>query len=377
MKTISEEIAKANALLKAGNIKVAIGQTGKMLILRATLPPKPNSVKDKPHQQEIYLGCPATSTGIQQAVSKAKLLRGQLDLGKFVWDDWADARKEKNPSVLELLKQFEENYWAKTEKTQIALESWANCYDEVKKLPDQDQPISIDKIIATIKKTNPDSSVRKKLCVYLAKFARFANLPESDIKKILSFKGSYTSKSVNPRDLPTDKQIMEWRDAISDPGWKWIFGMMACYGLRNHEVFFANLDQFPVIWITEGKTGERYVYPLFPEWAEQWDLRVKILPKGLRFNEDSHIQLGRKITAWFLKKKNQGIFPKNFSAYDLRHCYARRTFEFGLTPEWAAKLMGHSESVHSNTYRAWIDKNTYLKAFHSIIFRENRPLPPT
>ena len=377
MTTISEEIAKANALLKAGNIKVAIGQTGKMLILRATLPPKPNSIKDKAHQQEIYLGCPATSTGIQQAVSKAKLLRGQLDLGKFVWDDWADTRKEKSQSTSDLIKQFEENYWARIEKTQVALETWDNCHDELKKLPDQDQPLSVDKIITTIKKTNPDSSTRKKVCIYLAKFAKFCNLPESDIKKILSFKGNYTSKSVNPRDLPTDKQIMEWRDAIENTGWQWIFGMMACYGLRNHEVFFANLDQFPVVSITEGKTGERYIYPLFPEWAEQWNLRAKILPNRASFDNKSHTELGRTVSNWICYQKTLGIFSKNFSAYDLRHCYARRTFEFGLTPEWAAKLMGHSESVHSNTYRAWIDKNTYLKAFHSIIFRENRPLPPT
>ena len=58
MVDISEEIAKANALLKAGNIKVTIDLSGKMLILRATLPPRPNSVKDKAHQQEVSVGCP-------------------------------------------------------------------------------------------------------------------------------------------------------------------------------------------------------------------------------------------------------------------------------------------------------------------------------
>lgn len=376
MVDISEEIAKANALLKAGNIKVTIDLSGKMLILRATLPPRPNSVKDKAHQQEVSVGCPATPTGLQQAVSKAKLLRGQLDLGKFNWEDWATTRKEKGRSVNEILKDFEDNYWAKTEKTQIAIETWQNCYDELKKLPDKDKPLSLEKIMDRIKQSKPDSSVRKKACIYLAKLAKFANFPESDVKKILSFKGSYSAKSVNPRDLPSDKQIMEWRDSIQKPEWQWIFGMMACYGLRNHEVFFVNLDQYPVAWVTEGKTGERYVYPLFPEWADQWDLKTPILPE-IDSTNTSHVHLGGKISGWVYYQKKIGFFPQNFSAYDLRHCYARRTFEFGLTPEWAAKLMGHTEGVHSTTYRAWIDQNTYLKAFHSIIFRDNRPLPPT
>lgn len=143
---------------------------------------------------------------------------------------------------------------------------------------------------------------------------------------------------------------------------------IACYGLRPHEVFHLDVSEFPVIEVLEEtKTGSRFTYPLYPEWAEQWALNEVKLPN---LGNYSNAKLGAKIAKWVYEHQ----LP--FRAYDLRHCYARRCFEFDIPPDLAAGLMGHSIQVHMETYRAWIAKATYRRAYEKLIHRSDRPLPP-
>ena len=44
------------------------------------------------------------------------------------------------------------------------------------------------------------------------------------------------------RDLPTDELIERIWAKIPNKSWKFVFGLMATYGLRNHEVFFCDLS---------------------------------------------------------------------------------------------------------------------------------------
>lgn len=76
---------------------------------------------------------------------------------------------------------------------------------------------------------------------------------------------SGVSAAVNPRSLPTDAQIVAWRDSLPSGSWRWVVGMLACYGLRGHEVFRLDLVDFPVVRGLVGKTGARFIYPLYPE----------------------------------------------------------------------------------------------------------------
>ncbi len=63
-------------------------------------------------------------------------------------------------------------------------------------------------------------------------------------------------------------------------------------------------------------------------------------------------------------------------AYDLRHCFARRCLEFGYSPEFGAKLMGHSPETHCKVYRRWIDEGTYWAIYQAGVNRGDRPQPP-
>lgn len=94
-----------------------------------------------------------------------------------------------------------------------------------------------------------------------------------------ALRGDYSPKRVSPRDLPTDVEISEWRDRIPHEHWQYAFGLMACYGLRNHELFHIDLEKLktsPVLSLIDdcggGKTGSRRVWACYPEWWDKWHL---------------------------------------------------------------------------------------------------------
>ena len=66
--------------------------------------------------------------------------------------------------------------------------------------------------------------------------------------------------------------------------------------------------------------------------------------------------LNRRFTKWLAKKTNH-----SFQAYDLRHAYGYRTANMNINTASASKFMGHSDSIHSWTYKKAYDKSDALK----------------
>ena len=90
--------------------------------------------------------------------------------------------------------------------------------------------------------------------------------------------GGYGLHLARFRQLPTDDQIRELVERIPNPGWRLAYGLMATYGLRNHEVFFCDCaalapggDQVIRVLPTS-KTGEHQVWPFQPEWIDHFEL---------------------------------------------------------------------------------------------------------
>lgn len=359
---IDKRIAQVNERLRTAKTGVSLDRRGGMLWLRATLPPKPGSIKVKSHQQRLSLGVKATPAGIQHAEQKAKLLGAELNLGKFDWTNWGNDCSQAE-TVKDWVERFEADYWNRRKKTQQSLTTWDTDYSVVLKRLPVEKSLTPELLLAAIAQTDPDSRNRKRTVMVLAKLAKFAGL-DVDFSHLT---GDYSPKRVSPRTLPSDALIQEIRDGIENEGWRFLVGAIACYGLRPHEVFHLDLSEFPIAQVIEGKTGARFTYPLYPEWAERWNLQEVKLPK---IGEHCNAKLGTKIARWFY------VHQLPFRAYDLRHCYARRCFEFGLPPDMAAGLMGHSVQTHIDVYRAWIDQATYRKAYDSLINRVDRPTPP-
>jgi integrase len=153
------------------------------------------------------------------------------------------------------------------------------------------------------------------------------------------------------REIPKDREIEAAMKKIQLPHWRWTFGMCAAYGLRPHEC--ADLQWVEKDWITvdeNTKTGARKVTPCPSEWVALFSLRS--LPRPT--------QAAQNIAKAFndaLDRDGVTIKP-----YNLRHAYALRLMDNGVPPELGARLMGHSLTVHEDTYKRWLGQDRITKA---------------
>lgn len=356
MKKVVEKLNEANSRLKAGRVRVQIQQRGEKLCLQATLPPRPNSIKNVPHQQRIYLDVFTTVAGIQYAEAEAKKVSALLDQHRF---DWQPYLKEPLPVtgqqqyINELVKQFKADKLAQG----ISDRTWRDDYAEVfDKLP-QDSELSSDIIFELVRGTEPNTRTRRRYCLALSALAKFVSF-DIDLSQYV---GNYSPSKVQPRDIPPDELIQQWYLQIHNPAWQWAFGILATYGIRPGELLTLDFDDFPILNITGGKTGDRRVYPIYPEWFERFSV-ASIKRPEIRSGDQCNLQFRR-----------YGI---PFQPYDLRHAWAIRSMEFGLPIELAAAQMGHSMAVHSQTYHRWISDRHHQRAYETIMLRSDRPKPP-
>ena len=358
---LSEKIAGVNAQLKSGLVGVVVGQNGNKLHLRGILPPKPKSSKTKPYQQRIFLHLPANPDGLRTAAKEARLLGALLASREFDWGRYMTATAKASGSCGEWVDKFERWYMGAKGGTQT---TWQGDYIKgLKHLPPGAE-LSPAVMEAAILKTKPNTKSRQRACMAMAALARFAEV-DFDSSPL---RGNYSASKVQPRNLPTDAAIAQYRDSLTNPEWRWVYGMMACYGLRNHEVFRLDLTEFPIVYVEQNtKTGDREVWPCYPEWATRWGLqKVQLPPLDLaRANE----AIGRSVTHYLSPK-----LP--FAPYDLRHCWAVRTLEYGWPDALSAQQMGHSLDVHNKTYQRWISKRHHQRVYDLLLKREDRPMPP-
>lgn len=362
-KLTSARIAQANGRLRSGNVGVTIKQHRNRLYLRGTFPAKDGGL---PQQQMIATGIHANPQGVSAAEKEARRVGALLDSGEFRWEEFARQTKARPPlTVGEWIDRAERDYFSRRDRNPKSETTWAGDYLKVYRRLPADEPLTIELIHAAIAATPPDTKTRKRACFALGKLAELAGIP-LDLPS--SMPGNYSPRRVTPRDLPTDETIAAFFQVIPNRAWRWVYGMLAAYGLRPHEVFHLDLGDMPVIHVLDGKTGARRVWPCYPEWVEQFDLVDRRLPT-IDLNRDNS-KIG-----WSC---NHGLkrYGLPFKPYDLRHCWAIRTIEFGLPIELAAQQMGHSLKVHSETYHHWISSRHHQRAFELLMQRPDRPLPP-
>ena len=108
------------------------------------------------------------------------------------------------------------------------------------------------------------------------------------------------------------------------------------------------------------KTGERLVYPLHPEWVERFNLlNPKLFPSNAKKYKSKVNYFNRLI-------KKHGF---NYGAYVLRHRYAIRAHELGVSIDDAARWMGHSMEEHIKTYHKYLGDSTSEKIFEQLLER--------
>ncbi|TVQ13737.1 MAG: integrase [Leptolyngbya sp. DLM2.Bin27] len=350
-------VEAVNARLKAGKVGVQVLQVGNRLRLQATLPPKPGSSRDSPYQQQIALGIYANPDGLEEAETRARELGVMLARGSFSWigsglggtsRDWVERYKAH---LLKNREQMNDGVWRQ--------DFWNPA---LKWLP-QDAPLTSEAVIAAAQHYRVESRARQ-LCLGVLKgFCQWAGL-EVDLAP---YRSTYSRRSIEPRDIPSDAQIIESRERLARrDDWLWVFGMMAAYGLRPHECWavegFETVEGVPVVSIgPDTKTGARIVRPLPCAWVEEWGL-VQGGPPLITVQRRK--QYGERTPRHF---KRSGV---GFPSYNLRHAYAiRGSATYSIPVAIMAQMMGHSPEEHLKTYNRWITADTAHQVYLAAIRR--------
>jgi integrase len=351
-------IEAVNERLKAGKIGVKVEQRGDRLSLRATFPPKPGSNKENWHQQYLSLGIYANPAGLQRAEAEAKIIGGMLARGEFDWSRYLGEERDAQTCGY-WVEKFKEEYFAANGNDPTKQQTWKRHYEACfNKLP-ANVNLTPEILIATAIGTPANTWTRRTMCQKLEQLAKFAGVT-IDLKK---YQGSYSSAKQIIRQLPSEEEIATMWDAIAHPEWQWVFGAIACFGLRPHEAFFATVSCTSphTCTIDDGKTGVRTAFPLPPEWVVEWKLWENNKPSRVNVEGVTWKDLGNRVYK-ALKRYNM-----NFPTYDLRHAWAvRAATKYKIPTAVAAQWMGHSPVVHLREYQRHITQGDHLEIFEKF-----------
>jgi len=381
-----QEINNVNDKFATQGSKLKIEKRGEKLNIRGSLPSKED--KNNFKVQRISLGLKANISGLEEAKKKLQLINLQLELNQFDWINWiSNTHKKEIKDGFEFpkrLNQFEEfffkerksEYLSSTRKT-----TWRSSYKpylkRVLNIYNECNNEDLENIFQkTLESYKEGSRSRKQCATSLSVLAKFLKIKLPENWKLNS-KG-YGLNKAGFRDLPKDELIEKLWETIPNKSWKFVFGLMATYGLRNHEVFFCDLSSLTnfgdkiIRVLPTTKTGEHQVWPFHPEWVEKFELsklgeNPELLPNINRDLKITTLQnIGKKITDQF-KRYSLPIKP-----YDLRHAWAVRTIFYDLPDTVAARMMGHSVSLHTQTYHHWITKRDQQQAVNNALLKVKR-----
>lgn len=377
---IDTKISQTNQRLKAAQMGLQIERRGQKLSLRGKFPPRPDSPRLRSHQQRLSLNLPATPAGLKQAEQEVKIIAAQLLQNTFSWRNYLMVGGDRlhQMDLPAKLKAFEQHYFAQSNSAQSdrrpasARTTWETAYAPyLRKLSAiaQAKPALTlpEAIYAAVQSTQPSSRSRQICCTALSALAEFLQLElPTDLKQ---YWGNYSPSRTQARSLPTDAEIIQAIDLIPNPAWRFVYGIMAAYGLRNHEVFFcdySNLQQGKnsIEVLDTTKTGGHEVWPFYPEWVEQFDLRNVLLPAVTTDLDRTTLQrVGQQVSTQFRR------YELPFAPYNLRHAWAVRTIHFGLPDAVAARMMGHSIAIHTQTYHRWLTRRDQQQAVEAVLNR--------
>lgn len=381
---LDDRIAQVNQRLKAACLGFQIERRGQKLNLRGTLPPRPGSSRQRPHQQRLSLGLPATVSGLKQIEQTAKVVAAQLIQNTFDWQPYLGSGMGVclyQATLPEQVDAFEMAFRSQGDRHPAAAQTtWEAAYapylHKLVAIAASKPNLTLPEWIhLTVMSTRAHSRSRQVCCTTMAAFASFlqVELP-FDLKALW---GNYGPQKTQFRDLPTDEQIVATFAQIPNPAWRFVYGLMATYGLRNHEVFFCDYSALTqgeasavIQVLATTKTGHHEVWPFYPEWVEQFQLREGRLPAiNTDLNQTTLRRIGQRVSAQF---RRYGI---PFSPYSLRHAWAIRTIHFGIPDTVAARMMGHSVRIHTQTYHRWITRRDQQRAVETAL-KGDRPVAP-
>lgn len=363
---LEDAINAVNQRLKTDKVRARLELKGRKLCLRATLPVKGGAPKEQ-RQQRIYLDLPPEKESLNRAEMYARQLHEELKDYSFRWENWVTQTEseEKEDSVSKLITRFEKYYWEGRSRTKQAEYTWTGDYYLYFQRLIQDKPLTLAAIRAALKTYEENTRSRDRAYMRYKSLAKFAGFDLLEYERQLKpLKGYYRiggEKGII-RDLPDDQAIRTRYLLINNKVMKWVFGALAVWGLRPHELWLIepeSLDPSNDGFITilpnlngvhgKGKSNRpRAVPPLQPEWFHEWELWKVSRPS-------SSLKVGRNLGMLISQKFRRHGIP--YPPYTLRHAWAVRAMYRGIDIAYAAHAMGHSTQVHERTYLYWINEH--------------------
>ena len=381
------QLRNLNAGFRAGGLPLQIERRGQRLGLRGRLPRRSGVGHGV---QRISLGLKADASGLELAVQQLQVICGELASGRFSWDQRPTNRSAGATShsaasaesaghdeeLAAALQRFQTRFHQDPVRRRhpAGLRStWSSAYRPyLQRLQRIQQvlrlPLGMPLLLHTLDSYPVASRSRQQCGTVLAALAHQQGLclPQDWGQRA----GGYGLHRVGHRALPSDQQILAAWEAIPNRSWRWVFGAMATYGLRNHEVFFCDRDGLRpggdqvVRVLGSSKTGEHQSWPFPPEWVQHFQLQDVRLPAVTTDLKRCTLQaVGRRVTDQFRR------YSLGFSPYDLRHAWAVRTIHLGLPDTVAARMMGHSVAIHTRTYHHWITRRDQQQAVDAALAR--------
>jgi integrase len=370
-------------------------------------------------RQRLSLGLPADEQGLARALKKLVELERQLEEHRFRWQDWrrplprdpdgdgnvplqgageprgitgsvprrplpganAIAEVTPDPTLKQRLSDFEQAFFAdpRRRRRSGSRTTWTAAYlPYLRRLAahadsGRPQPFGAALLEEVVESYELASRSRQQCAIALAALACHQGL---DLPADWSERAAgYGLHAARFRQLPSDAEILTLVDRIPNDGWRLAYGLMATYGLRNHEVFFCDGSALApggdrvIRVLPTSKTGEHQVWPFQPAWVEHFGLerlgrdRHALPPVCTDLGRTTLQQVGRRVAEQF-RRYDLPITP-----YDLRHAWAVRTIHVGLPDTVAARMMGHSVGIHTRTYHHWITRRDQQQAVDAALQR--------
>ncbi len=408
---LQADLDRRNAELAAVGSRWSVLIQAQGLCLRG---PLPRQAGEGLRVQRLALGLAADGPGLEQALLRLAELQQQLEQGRFDWSQWrrpprrrprptANSSAEASisragaaagrpsrtkpsgsasgPELPEPLAAFEQAFFRDPRRRRRRAGSrttWTAAYlPYLRRLAERggDRPLDTPLLEEVLESYALASRSRQQCALVLAALARHQGLTLPDDWSERA--GGYGLHAARFRQLPSDSEILSLVEQIPNPGWRLVYGLMATYGLRNHEAFFCDTSPLApggdrvIRVLPTTKTGEHQVWPFQPNWVDHFGLellgsdRRALPPVRTDLPATTLQQVGRRVAEQFRR------YGLPLTPYDLRHAWAVRTIHIGLPDTVAARMMGHSVTVHTRTYHHWITRRDQQRAVDDALQRRH------
>ncbi len=398
---LETELKAVNARLKAARVTVSIRKSGNSLQLRTTLPIKPGDIDKNgigTKQYDISLGIPFSFDGLSTAEEEAHELGKLIARKQFQWTEkylGKTRNKLQSRNIGDLIAEFEKNYF-QTRKFNLKSENTFNSYFYIAEthLP-KDKPAINASFIDAVQNCPSSDSVKNELIKVIRVLCKCSGIEVPELSN-LKIKSSAKRKRDIPSDTEIEQEYLKFENyAINRPSklltredrnnwklWRWVYGMLATYGLRPREIFvnpdlnwWLSADNTMNTWRVnqECKTGEREALPLYPRWVETFQLKT-----DTEAIELLKLKIEDKITSRQLNSARHGtdrwfrFVNIPFQPYDLRHAWAIRAHLMGIPIKAAADNLGHSVNMHTSIYQKWFSLENRKVAIEQAIKKKSK-----